>query len=197
MSGGSAAKMSPQDATVNYQIDPSSSRFTIKVFAAGMLSAVGHNPTIAVADYSGELGVSPGAIEKSAVRLTVRADSLTDTDDVSQKDKADIENRMKNEVLETSRFPEISFESTGVTTTSMGGAQYIAKVSGTLTLHGATRNLTIACQTSIADDSIRAFGEFTLKQSDFQIKPPSFAGGMLKVKDEVKCSFDFVARKKG
>ena len=188
--------MSQQKATASYQIDPSSSRFTIKVSASGFLSAVGHNPTFNVGDYSGEIEIDFDAIEKSTVRVTVQPNSLSDTDDVSQKDKADIENRMRNEVLETSRFPTISFESTGVTAKSMGGTQFVANVSGDLTLHGSKRGITIVCQTSLSDDSLRAFGEFTVKQTDYGIVPTSIAGGMLKVKDEVKCSFDFVARKK-
>ena len=42
---------------------------------------------------------------------------------------------------------------------------------------------------------LRAFGEFTLRQTDFGIKLVSVAGGTLKVKDEVQVSFDMVARK--
>ena len=42
---------------------------------------------------------------------------------------------------------------------------------------------------------IRASGEFSLNQSDYGIKPISVAGGTLKVKDELKFSFDMVARK--
>jgi hypothetical protein len=42
---------------------------------------------------------------------------------------------------------------------------------------------------------LRASGEFTLIQSDFGVKPISVAGGALKVKDELKLSFEMVARK--
>ena len=42
---------------------------------------------------------------------------------------------------------------------------------------------------------LRAFGEFSLRQSDYGIKPVSAVGGGLKVKDEVKFTFDIVARK--
>ena len=40
-------------------------------------------------------------------------------------------------------------------------------------------------------------GPFTLRQSDFRIKPVSVAGGTLKLKDELKFAFDVVARKQG
>ena len=45
-------------------------------------------------------------------------------------------------------------------------------------------------------EMLRASGDFTLKQSDYQIKPVSVAGGALKMKDELKFSFEMVARKK-
>jgi hypothetical protein len=40
---------------------------------------------------------------------------------------------------------------------------------------------------------MRAKGAFTLKQSSFGIKPVSVAGGTIKVKDELKFTFDIVA----
>jgi hypothetical protein len=42
---------------------------------------------------------------------------------------------------------------------------------------------------------LRASGEFTLSQSVYNIKPVSVAGGALKIKDELKFSFEIVARK--
>jgi hypothetical protein len=42
---------------------------------------------------------------------------------------------------------------------------------------------------------LRAFGEVSLRQSDYNIKPVSAVGGGLKVKDEVKFTFDIAARK--
>ena len=46
-------------------------------------------------------------------------------------------------------------------------------------------------------DMLRAFGECSLRQSDYKIRLVSAMGGGLKVKDEVKLSFDLVARKQG
>jgi len=43
---------------------------------------------------------------------------------------------------------------------------------------------------------LRANGEFPLSQRAYRIKPVSVAGGALKLKDELKCTFDIVARKK-
>jgi hypothetical protein len=47
----------------------------------------------------------------------------------------------------------------------------------------------------VTGDLLRGAAETSLRQSDFGIKLVSAAGGMLKVKDDVKLTFDFVARK--
>ncbi len=41
---------------------------------------------------------------------------------------------------------------------------------------------------------MRVAGEFPLRQSDYGIKPVSFAGGALRLKDELKFNFELVAR---
>jgi hypothetical protein len=44
-------------------------------------------------------------------------------------------------------------------------------------------------------DTLRAAGEFSIRQSDYEIRPASAAGGTVKLKDELKLSFDVAARK--
>ena len=68
-------------------------------------------------------------------------------------------------------------------------------MSGTLNLHGVTRTLPITARIALFGDMLRASGDFILLQSDYQIKPVSVAGGALKLKDELKFSFELVARK--
>jgi polyisoprenoid-binding protein YceI len=69
------------------------------------------------------------------------------------------------------------------------------KVNGNLTLHGTTRGIEVYSQATVQDDSLQAAGQFALNQTDFGIKLVSVAVGMLKVKDQVKASFEIVARK--
>jgi hypothetical protein len=45
-------------------------------------------------------------------------------------------------------------------------------------------------------DAMRAFGEFALLQSHYKLKLASVAGGALKIKDEMKFSFNVLARRK-
>ena len=39
--------------TTRYRFDPSLSRFTVRAFASGLLSFVGHSPTFAVRQFAG------------------------------------------------------------------------------------------------------------------------------------------------
>jgi polyisoprenoid-binding protein YceI len=182
---------------VRYLVDPRASRFSVRVTATGLLSALGHNPTIAIAGVTGELAFVPGSLADASVTFRVRADKLSLQDDVSDKDRREIERAMFDEVLETSRFPEIAFDSSQVTVTPAGGNRYGVVLNGRLTLHGVTRDLAIPAQVVQTGDMQRAHGEFSLRQTDYGIKLVSVAGGALKVKDELKFSFDLVARKQG
>jgi hypothetical protein len=83
-----------------------------------------------------------------------------------------------------------------VSASKAADSQFFVNLVGTLSLHGVSNNQAVAAQVSLTGDMLRAHGEFTVLQSAFGIKPVSVAGGALKVKDELKCSFDIVARKK-
>jgi polyisoprenoid-binding protein YceI len=183
------------DTAARYRIDVAMSRFTVRAFATGLFSSLGHSPTLAIRGYTGEAIFLPSSPEQSSIRISVQSASLDVTDDVSQKDRTEIENRMKQDVLETSRYPEIAFETTHVAANKLGENSYAANVTGNLTLHGNTRPETISAQVSLTGDTLRAYGEFTLRQTAYGINLVSVAGGTLRVKDEVKIAFDFTARR--
>ena len=188
--------MSTESAeVVRYRIEAKRSRFIVRAFSAGMLSALGHNPTIAIRQFTGEAGFLPGTLESASLRVTVDAKSLAVTDEMSDKDRREIERVMHEEVLETEKHPEISYESQGVTCSKIFEGQYRANINGKLSLHGVTRNLPIEARVIVSEDTLRATGEFTLRQTDFGIKPPSVVGGTIKLKDELKLSFDVAANR--
>jgi polyisoprenoid-binding protein YceI len=197
MDGSTGAKMSSEISTARYTIEPARSRFTVRAFASGLLSSFGHNPTLAVREYLGEVDFAPDSLDGSSLRFRVRADSLSVQDQVSEKDRQEIERTMKEEVLEVKRFSEIHFISTRVTGSQLGETLFATKIEGELSLHGVTREVVLSAQVVPDGDTLRAYGEFSLRQSDFNIKLVSVAAGALKVKDELKLSFDFVARKQG
>ena len=135
------------------------------------------------------------SLQGASIRISIPSDSLEVADDVSQKDRTEIESRMRQEDLETSSYPEIVFESSQISPTVLAENLYAVSVTGNLTLHGVTRAETITAQVTIAGDALRAFGECSIQQSNYGIRLVFVAAGALKVKDEVKLTFDLSARK--
>jgi polyisoprenoid-binding protein YceI len=185
-----------QAATAVYVLDPDVSRFTARAFATGLLASMGHNPSFAVRQFAGEATFAPEAPEQAAVRIVVQAGSLELLDEVSDKDRREIERTLRNEVLETSRFPEIVFEASNPGMSKGGEGFYWANITGKMTLHGITQSQQITAQVAVNDSELHASGEVTVRQSSFGIKLVSVAGGTLKVKDDVKIAFDLVARRR-
>jgi polyisoprenoid-binding protein YceI len=197
MNATTGAKMTPEISTVEYVIDVTKSRFTVRAFATGLLSAFGHNPVIAIRDLEGTIRFAPEAITEASLNFTVKASSLALQSDASEKDRREIERTMNQEVLESAQYPEITFASTQVTGSSMGPTLFLVKVEGDLALHGVTRRQLIAAQVIPMDGTMRAYGEVAMKQTDFNIKLVSVAGGAMRIKDELKLQFDLVAKRAG
>lgn len=184
------------DTRVRYVADTRASQFTVQVTSGGLLSAFGHNPTIAIRDFSGEAQLNSDNIEQSSLKVTINATALTVRDDVSDKDRSEMERTMQREILETSSYPEITYECSNISATNAGEGQYSVVLDGDLTMHGVTRKQKIPARVGVAGELVRAFGSFSLLQTDYEMKLASVAGGALKVKDELKFSFNIVARKK-
>jgi polyisoprenoid-binding protein YceI len=183
---------------VTYRLVADQSTFSVQAFSEGLLSAFGHDPILAIKDFAGEVQFVPGSFESASVKLTIAADSIVLSNEVKEKDRLEIEQTMREQVLEISKYPEIVFSSANISVTRLAEGRYRARVIGDVTLHGATqKSLWITAETTVAADSLRAKGEFSLKQTDFGIKPFSAAGGTIKLKNELKFSFDIGAQKEG
>jgi polyisoprenoid-binding protein YceI len=177
-------------ALEHYRLDAAASKFSVQAFAEGLLSAFGHDPVIGVREFQGEASFVPGTFENASLRLSVNANSLSVVNDLKEKDRQDIERTMRDEVLETGRYPEISFESNNVSLSRIKEGHYRARAIGDLTLHGVTqKNVWISGEVTATNDGLAARGDFSLKQTDYKIKLVSVAGGTLKIKNEVKISF--------
>jgi polyisoprenoid-binding protein YceI len=189
---GVEATETPAD---RYVMDSRASRFTVQAFATGMLARMGHNPTIGIRDFSGEMKFDPDKLQAGGFHLVIKTASLSVQDDINDKDRREIERLMSQEVLETSKFPEVVYDASNITITKMADALYSAAVSGNLTMHGVTNSQTIPVRVALFGSMLRASGDFSLEQTDYNIKLVSVAGGALKLKDELKFSFEIVARK--
>jgi polyisoprenoid-binding protein YceI len=190
-----AAVQATETSADRYVIDSRASRFTVQAFATGLLARMGHNPIIGIRDFSGEMQFNPDKLEAGAFRLAIKSASLTVQNEISDKDLREIERLMNQEVLETAKFPEIVYEATSISVNRMADMLCSATLNGKLTMHGVTRNQTIVVRVALLGSMLRASGDFSLDQTDYNIKLISVAGGALKLKDELKFFFEMVARR--
>ena len=181
-------------ALTHYVVDARASRFTVQAFATGLLSTMGHNPVIGIRTFSGDVRFGPEAAQGSAFHFRIQASSLTVQDDISDKDRREMERTMNEQILEIAKYPEIIYEAPVVDIKKLGDSLYSATLDGDLTLHGVSRKQQVIARVAIFGAMLRASGDFTLNQSDYQIQPFTFAGGALKLKDQLKFSFEMVAR---
>jgi polyisoprenoid-binding protein YceI len=156
---------------------------TVRVYKTGLFSAFGH-------DHEIQAPITEGSFSEDnpAVELKVDARQLKVLDkDVSSEDRAKVQETMLGpQVLDSQKFPEISFKSTQVD--RLGNGKW--SVHGVLMLHGQTR----AVDVQVEGQSGHYQGWAKLKQKDFGMTPVSVAGGTVKVKDEVRIEFDIVAK---
>jgi polyisoprenoid-binding protein YceI len=181
-------------ATVKFLIDPSVSRFTVQAFATGLLSAFGHNPTIGIRDYDGEIQCVPATYEKALLRVTVRTGAMDVLDEMKNDDRRKLEELMYQEVLDISRFPTAVYESREIKVQKLSNELLLARVNGELSFHGVTHNHSFEARVMDMGTMLRISGEFSLRQSEYGIKPVSFAGGALRLKDEIKFKFELAGR---
>ena len=166
-------------ATAAAPIDTGKSVMTVRVYKAGVLSALGHDHKIAAP-------IAGGTVDTAArqAELRVNAGALRVSDpQASDKDRAEIQSTMLGpDVLDAERHPEIVFRSSGVE--AMGAGSWM--VRGNLTLHGETRPVTV----EVRERDAHYVGSSRFKQTDFGMKPVKVAGGTVRVKDEVRIEFD-------
>jgi polyisoprenoid-binding protein YceI len=187
---------SVEATSAHFVVDTGASRFTVQAFATGLFSAMGHSPVIAIRQYTGEVNFSSKTLEGNGFKLVIQSGTLSVQDDINNKDRREIETQMNESILEVGKYPEIVYESAAVSVSKLGDALYTVALNGTLNFHGVTRSQPVTARVAEFGEMLRASGEFTLKQSDYGIKPFSAAGGTLKVKDELKFSFELIARKR-
>ena len=173
-----------------YNLVPAESSFTVFVGKAGALSFLAHDHNIAVKSFAGRVVVPEAGAAQGSLELDIDARSLVVLDKVSEKDRAEITKSMNDAVLETAKFPKITFRSVGIS--NINGANLT--VNGDLTLHGVTKRIAVPVTVAATPQQLRATGKYVLKQTDFGITPYSAAAGSIKVKNEVILSFNLVAK---
>jgi polyisoprenoid-binding protein YceI len=188
--------MTPQtQSRVQYAIDPRASQFTVQAFASGLISAVAHSPKIAIRRWTADVSFIPDSIADAKLKVVAVPSSFEVLDDLRESDRRELHRVMFDDVLEVRKFPQINFESSNVGVERIKDNLSRVNVEGRLSLHGVTNGQSFFSQVAFGVDSFRAYGEFSLLQSDYGIRIASIAGGTLKLQDELKFSFYVVGRK--
>jgi polyisoprenoid-binding protein YceI len=182
-------------AMVRYLTDATASRFTVQAFATGMLSVFGHHPTIGIRDYEAEIQFVPETFENARVHVKVQTAALEVLDEMKRDDRQKLEQEMFDQVLDVNHFPTAVYESKEITVQKLSDTLLQARVTGELSFHGVTQAHSFDGRVTPMGTMLRISGEFPLRQSDYGVKPVSFAGGALRLKDEVKFKFELVARR--
>ena len=180
--------------TIRFRLDATQSRFIVRAFSGGLLWFKGHDHFIAVRDFTGEAQLTPDAISPASLQFTVRADSLEESRAVfTEQQKQIINKEIRELVLETGKYPEITFKSTDVAGKLTSGGRYEVRIGGDLTLHGVTRHIVIPALVTLRGGELRASGEFSVSRGDYNVKATSALHGTIRVRDKLKFMFEIVA----
>ena len=183
-------------ATVTYNLDVSQSKFMAHANRSGLLWFKGHSHHLAASDFSGEVEITPDTITPASLHLVVKAASLHETGaDFTEPQKQIINKELKEIVLLPDQYPDITYQSTNVTSKDLGGGRYEVKINGNLTLHGVTRPVTIPATVTLNGSTLRAVGEFSIDRDDYKVKATSAFHGMVRVDDDIKFEFDILGRR--
>jgi YceI-like domain len=139
--------------------------------------------------FSVDVDAAPGAIAavlggtKAVRTVTVRVPT----------EKMDCGNGTMNEhmlkALKAKDAPVIEFKLTGYDVTkSAAGVQ--GTLNGTLTLGGQTRPIAVPAQAVDAGGNLHVTGAYTIKMTEYGLKPPSLMMGTMKVDENIAVNFD-------
>jgi hypothetical protein len=160
--------------------DASNADCFVFTFKEGLLSPVAHDLRLVVQRFSIEIGEDSvlARFDTSSLRVdTPMKEGKENPSALGERDKLKIAEQIREDVLESARYPEARFESSSLRKRPDGGYD----LTGQLTLHGVTRPLT--ARTEAVGSGQRL--ELTLHQPDFGIVPYKAMMGTLKIRPDV------------
>ena len=138
----------------------------------------------------GEFHISlDGKPSGQVTKITVDLSKLTS--DESRRD-----NRIRQQWLESSKYPDAVFTSTGVQglpDSYTEGQEVTFKLTGNMTIRDVTKPVIFDVTGKLVGDTITGTATTQILMKDFGIDPPSIAG-MLTVKDGVTVKLNFTAK---
>jgi polyisoprenoid-binding protein YceI len=190
------ATLFAQARSQSYQVDPQKSTVTIAVGKSGAFSFAGHTHEVKGPIDSGTVELDRADPAHSRVRIVIPAASLkVSAQNEPPADVPKVQERMESDdVLAVARHPNLTFESTSVSSTGGQLPTMNLKVDGNLTIRNVTRPISVPVRVELDGDAITVTGRFTVKQTTFGITPVN-VGGVVTVKDALDIRFSIVARR--
>ncbi len=183
----------PGTKSLDYLLDSRESRMEMRTATEGVMSGFAPGYTFVFYAFEGFIRLTPGSITPAEFVMVTKADSIRVVGRTRESEKAMVEGILKNEMMETARYPEIVYRGSNIALEKTGPATYRATIDGTMSQHGVTRRCPIVVDVVVTDTNVRMRGSFTILQSDYGMRPKRLAGGLVRVKDRVFLSFDLVA----
>lgn len=166
-------------APIRYTLDTGSSR--IEFDAKSTLHGIhGKAGAISPASVVYDEDLSDAALSSD---LEVSVASLSTEN--GRRDKA-----MK-QMFDINKLPAIRWQARSISCSEWKDNQRSCFEQGALSIHGITKDIRVPLRLIHESKSLRSVGEFPIRLSDFNLKPPSVFG-MIKVADDMKVIFDLV-----
>jgi polyisoprenoid-binding protein YceI len=180
----------PAGQVRTFQIDPSRSKVSYEVGETLFREGNRYNLAIGTTNaVNGEITLDYATPSNSQVgTLTVDISSFK-----SDSDRRD--SRIREEWLESARFPTVTFVPTGLsglTDTVAEGQPVTFQVTGDTTIRDTTRPMTFDVTATLQGDELSGTAQTQFKMTDFGFQPPDIMG-MLKAEDDVTIKIEFVA----
>jgi len=174
--------------SVVYELAPSS-QLVVRTGKAGLFGFAGHEHLIQAREFSGRIVYYRQQPESSRVTVSIatgRLEVLTppDTAEIRKVTAA-----MRTEVLDVAQYSEITLTSQAVEQTGD-----TLRLQAALTMKSRTRTVPLTVRVLIGPDTLRATTTFTVRQSDYGIRPyRGGPGGTVRVADAVTFDIDAIA----
>lgn len=184
-----------------YEVDALASRAVIIVRRAGPLARFGHDHVIVADKIEGRIAwhserpadslaqlrvdVRSLKVDPLEVRTEFRLDTQPDSDAVRGT-----RDNLFEHVLDSERWPDVVVRLDAAEDSSTP-SERIAEI----TINGQSGRSPVPIEMDLRNQSLETRGQFSIRQSDWGIKPFSILGGGLRVEDELTIHFRLIARK--
>lgn len=190
----------PPAKAAQYQVDPARSTLLVRIWKEGPASIFAHDHVARATRFSGTVTYDAARPDASAVSIEANAAGLVmdeppyrrrfDMPPLKDVQRREIQKTMQGDKqLDVAAHPTIAFRSQRVEGTGPGQL----RITGQLTLHGQTRELTLPATVDMRGAYLHAKGSVRFRQSDFGVTPYSF-GSAVRNRDEVELLVELVAK---